>query len=96
MFPTSTSAALLTSDGAEKNGRFLVRKRAPTGSDLVLSLVFRGKPTQHLITKDDNGHLVMNKKLYGEHSDIDSVSVSVDRIEIGAGCRAMFPANSLR
>ena len=70
----SLSAELLTSDGVEKDGRFLVRRREqPTGSDMVLSLVFRGKPAEYRITKDDSGHLVVDEERHGDHRDIGSV-----------------------
>ena len=42
-----------------------MRKRPDTTSDYVLTVVYRGKPTQHLITPNDVGIFTVNKKDYG-------------------------------
>ena len=55
-FPESTtreqSEALV---GGKPDGSFLVRKRQGQANQYVLCVVYRGKPTQHLIKKNDEG-----------------------------------------
>eukprot|EP00041_Stephanoeca_diplocostata_P017358 m.348471 g.348471 ORF g.348471 m.348471 type:complete len:626 (-) comp20674_c0_seq1:101-1978(-) len=44
------------------DGRFLVRTR---GNDYVLSVVYKGRPTHHLVARDDEDKLCVNKKRFG-------------------------------
>ena len=54
------------------DGKFCVRKRAEGGH--VLCVVFRGKPTHHLIAADPDGTLKCNKKSYGSNTtDLNEV-----------------------
>jgi hypothetical protein len=53
--------------GGYKDGRFIVRVRGPEyPKDFVLSVVFRGKATHHLITPRDDGVMTINKKTFGD------------------------------
>jgi len=70
------SEELLMADGKTTNGRFLIRKHGDT-ANMVLSLVFRNKPTQHLIATDADGYLTVNKKRYGEHTEIESLVAAI-------------------
>ena len=70
-------AEILAKDGKTTNGRFLVRQHGDT-NNMVLSLVYRNKATQHLIAKDGDGYLTVNKKRYGDHTDIHSVRRLLD------------------
>jgi hypothetical protein len=60
---------LLTTAGLD-DGRFLVRRRAGVAGEYVLSVVYKGAPTHHLVAKGggDDGALVINKKSYGSHN----------------------------
>eukprot|EP00045_Choanoeca_perplexa_P011891 m.127608 g.127608 ORF g.127608 m.127608 type:complete len:627 (+) comp15805_c0_seq1:75-1955(+) len=65
---TKEQAEELIMNAGGKDGRWLVRPR-PTANgtgDYVLSLVFKGKPTHHLIQKRPDGVYTINKKAYGE------------------------------
>jgi len=70
------SESLLKAGGsvsASDDGRFLIRTREEEGQ-YVLALVFRGKPTQHLIAPNGDGNLTVNKKVYGSPtSDIETL-----------------------
>lgn len=58
---------------AGDDGRFLIRKRADAGQ-FVLSLVFKGKATSHLIKPNAEGILCVNGKPYGgKVKDIESL-----------------------
>lgn len=81
----SQSEELLTADGSPKNGRFLIRKRDATSEDLVLSLIFRDKPTQHLITRNDEGNLTVNKRAYGNFSAIGDLVAAISSDPIPKG-----------
>jgi hypothetical protein len=70
------SEEILAKDGKTTNGRFLVRQHGDT-NNMVLSLVYRNKPTQHLIAKDGDGYLTVNKKRYGDHTDIHSLVAAI-------------------
>ena len=52
------------------NGRFLVRTRDGKPGEYVLCVVFKGKPTHHLISKNEDGNLTVNKKTFGGHKKI--------------------------
>jgi len=52
------------------NGRFLVRTREGKPGEYVLCVVFKGKPTHHLIGKNPDGNLTVNKKTFGGHKKI--------------------------
>ena len=49
---------------ASDDGRFLIRAHSEEGQ-YVLALVFKGKPSQHLIAPNAGGKLLVNKKGYG-------------------------------
>lgn len=52
------------------DGNFLLR--GPTNKR-VLSVVYKGKPTHHLIATDDDGFFTVNKKKYGESKSVQEV-----------------------
>ena len=61
----------LTKAGLD-DGRFLVRSREAKG-EYVLSVVFRGNPTHHLIKTGPDGKLVVNKKTFGDSTSIEQL-----------------------
>ena len=52
----------VTSMGSQ-NGIFLIRE---TGGKSMFCIIFKGKPTHHKITTDDDGFLLVNGKKYGQ------------------------------
>ena len=46
------------------NGRFLIRKRVNETNQFIMSLVFKGNITHHLIKPDEDGNLTVNDKVY--------------------------------
>ena len=48
-----------------QDGHFLVRERPGAEGEYVLSLIYKGKPTHHLMKTDDNGHVSINRKVVG-------------------------------
>jgi len=56
------------------DGRFLVRDRgASNPGEYVICVVYKGKPTHHLVKKDESGALLVNKKSFGGASDIETL-----------------------
>lgn len=51
-----------------QDGQFLVRKREGQPGQYVLCVVYRGKPTHHLVAKNDDGVYEFNKRVYGAGS----------------------------
>jgi len=62
---------LLASGPGVSDGRFLVRTRS--SNEHVLSVVYKGKGTHHLIRPGENGFLLVNKKQYGESRTIEEL-----------------------
>jgi len=56
------------------DGRFLVRSRDNKVGEYVLCVVYKGKPTHHLIAKNPDGIYCINKKSYGEYTKVNRVS----------------------
>lgn len=61
-------------EGNAVDGDFIVRTRDSNSPDYILVLIFKGKPTHHLMQKNAAGHLTINKKLYIESGDVEEVS----------------------
>ena len=55
-------------------GRFLVRTRDNKPGEYVLCVVYKGKPTHHLIAKNEAGIYAINKKTFGEYNKVNRVS----------------------
>jgi len=55
------------------NGSFCVRTRPDFPNQFVLTVMFKGKPTNHLI-RPQNGKFLINKKSYGNHTSMVQVS----------------------
>lgn len=62
------SVELITQSGLS-DGKFLVRKMPNSSSQHVLVVVYKGKPTHHLIAPGPEGNLLINKKSYGDGYD---------------------------
>lgn len=54
------------------DGRFLVRSRTKK-DEYVLCVVFKGNPTHHLMQKNENGVMCINKKPYGGHKTAEGL-----------------------
>ena len=70
-------------------GRFLVRKtgakQQEDGKMFILSVCYKGKPTHHMITKDDQtGGLKINNKAYGTTKTIKAVGLTF--LTLHPGC----------
>jgi hypothetical protein len=61
----------------KKDGRFLVRPREGKPEEYVLGVVFRGRPTHHLVAKGDNGKILINKRSYGDCYTIREVILAL-------------------
>eukprot|EP00040_Diaphanoeca_grandis_P034769 m.217014 g.217014 ORF g.217014 m.217014 type:complete len:1119 (-) comp33224_c0_seq1:61-3417(-) len=60
--PRERAAELVMEVG--KDGTFLVRSRDGTG-DYAMCVVYKGKPTHHMVTPNDDGVMMVNKKTFG-------------------------------
>ena len=63
-------------------GRFLVRKTSAEqqkdGKMFILSVCYKGKPTHHMVTKDEQtGGLKINNKAYGTTKTIKAVGLTL-------------------
>lgn len=71
----------LTNAGSD-DGTFLVRSREAKG-EYVLSVIFRGKPTHHLIKTDPDGKLIVNKKSFGDSTNIEQLVDTLSKKQPG-------------
>lgn len=58
---------------ANEDGEFFVRQREPQSRDFVMTLLFQGKATHHLMRKDESGVWTINGKKYVEEIDLVKV-----------------------
>lgn len=65
--------SLKSADGTYVDGAFAVRDRPNQPDEYVLSVNFKGKPTHHLVSKNEDGNFVVNKKTYGGHTTIENL-----------------------
>jgi hypothetical protein len=62
-----------------RNGRFAIRQRIqPEGvsfdtPQFVLVVVYKGRPTQHIIASNEDGILTVNKRMYGDARTLKQV-----------------------
>ena len=61
-----------------------MRKRQGHEGDWVLGVVYKGRATHHLIVKEPDGMFYINKKKFGNNSNIEDVS---PRVCVGGGHR---------
>ena len=61
--------------GEATDGKFLLRTRDPEKfpGDYVLCVAFKNKPTHHLVTKGEDGQYTINKKSFGDFTDVTQV-----------------------
>ena len=62
-------ALLLADGGADDSGKFLVRTKGASGNDFILSVVYKGAPTHHALSRPDEGSdFTLNKAPTGQNS----------------------------
>ena len=71
------ASEIITKAGLD-NGRYLVRSRAGKKTEFVLGVVYKGKPTHHLISKVDGNYLI-NKKSYGDHPKVSALIATLQK-----------------
>ena len=81
LHPNLTKAAAEAVLGPSPDGTFLVRRRV-NPDEYVLSLMFMGAATHHLIAKNYDGVLEVNKKAYGDNRAIHTL---VDALRLPRG-----------
>ena len=60
--------------GSAEQGTFFVYTRNAANNEYVLCLVYKNKPTHHLLRLDpDSGHWCVNKKAWGSKSRLDAL-----------------------
>lgn len=57
------------------DGTYLVRVRPGHPGEYVLCVVYKGKPTHHLIMQSESGTFFINKKAFGQNKTVEAVSV---------------------
>ena len=74
--PTRRSIDILAKSASMDDGTFMLRGRGQAASspeDAILTVIFKGKPTQHLLAKDDSGTMTVNKKPCGDAKTLSEV-----------------------
>jgi len=70
--------ALLEEAGCEP-GQFFVRSRAGKKSEYVLCVAYKGKPTHHLIGKNEDGIYAINKKTFGDFDKLKPLIMALSK-----------------
>eukprot|EP00045_Choanoeca_perplexa_P022004 m.8095 g.8095 ORF g.8095 m.8095 type:complete len:300 (+) comp9035_c0_seq2:78-977(+) len=68
--------------GEKRDGRFLLRQRGEKEDEYVLGVVFRGRPTHHLVNKDAEGKILINKRAFGEHYTVRDAIVALTKPKV--------------
>lgn len=63
----------------DREASFLVRNRGEVPGEFVLSVIFKGRPTHHLIKKNDAGKFTINKKQIGDYTELNPVGPRMKR-----------------
>lgn len=63
----------VTEAGLETDGTFLVRTRDGKPGEFVMCVVYKGKPTHHLVTPNAEGLLTVNKRTFADAKKITEV-----------------------
>jgi hypothetical protein len=81
--PLTKEAAnsLVTANQGGEDGSFMVRARNGQEDQFVLCVVFRGKPTHHLMAQTETGAYTINKKSYGEgpHATMEALIMQLQK-----------------
>lgn len=56
-----------------EDGTFLVRERTRFPGDYVLAVVYKGKATHHLVSKENGEYYTVNKRLYGNATTLEQL-----------------------
>lgn len=72
------ATALLEEAGCEP-GQFFVRSRAGKKNEYVLCVAYKGKPTHHLIGKNEDGIYAINKKTFGDFDKIKPLIMALSK-----------------
>lgn len=65
------------------NGRFLVRRHRTKAGSYVLAVVYKGKPTHHLIATNAAGKMEINKKNFGNATRLEDLIKFLERKQPG-------------
>eukprot|EP00054_Salpingoeca_dolichothecata_P030073 m.241623 g.241623 ORF g.241623 m.241623 type:complete len:790 (+) comp26590_c1_seq1:61-2430(+) len=103
MAPAYLTSAPITKDKAEEhlrdggleNGKFLVRPRANQAGEYILSVVFKGRPTHHLVKPGDSGSMVINGKAYGSPADLEELITLLSSEQLPKGWPVRLTKNAL-
>ena len=68
----ATADTMLIAAGLD-DGRYFAWPRNGHKGQYVLSFVFKGKPTHHLVSPNEDGQLQVNKRTFGGHTSIESL-----------------------
>lgn len=80
---TREDAEALVTEAGLDDGRFLLRTREGKKGEYVLCVVYKGKPTHHLCSKNEEGLYAVNKKTYGGHEKISALVAQLSKKTAG-------------
>ncbi len=63
--------------GVNEDGKYMIRLRAGFANDYILAVIYKSKPTHHLILFGEDGQYTVNKKSFGPLKTIEQVSSMV-------------------
>ena len=63
--------------GPVEDGKFFVRIRPGYPNDYILAVVYKGKPTHHLIMYGEDQLYTVNRKAFGTHKTVEEVRCRV-------------------
>lgn len=92
---TREDAEALVTEAGLDDGRFLLRTREGKKGEYVLCVVYKGKPTHHLCSKNEEGLYAVNKKTYGGHEKISALVAQLSKKTAGWPVPLDKPVHSL-
>jgi hypothetical protein len=73
---------LLENDGAGRDGKFLLRSKGMSTDDLILSVIFRGRPSHHSLKRASPGKVyIVNKKINTDCTELGEVRSYLSRTQ---------------
>ncbi len=68
----------LLQEGKSEDGKYLLHPRLDFPGEYVLAVVYKGRPTRHLIAKDrGTNNFTVNKHSYGQCASLEEVRLII-------------------
>ena len=70
---TTTFDKLVARNTTSEDGVFIIERHPQFDDKFVLNVTFQGRPTRHLMEKNNDGHFTINRRQYGDFSTIEDL-----------------------